>query len=135
MALGCHWRIAAEGAGLGLPGCVTLGLIAGAGRTVRLPRLVAPAEAVAIVAEGRPVSAAHARELGLVDAAIAKGELLPAALRFAAEVAGRPLPVPLAKRPPKGGITPPSRPRPRASSAAPAASRRRPRPSRPSATR
>ncbi|HEU0221381.1 MAG TPA: 3-hydroxyacyl-CoA dehydrogenase NAD-binding domain-containing protein, partial [Paracoccaceae bacterium] len=101
VALGCHYRIAARDARLGLPE-VTLGLIPGAGGTVRLPRLIAPAEALTMVAEGRPLPASRALELGLLDA-IAEGELLPAALRFAAEATGRALPAPLVRRPPAGG--------------------------------
>jgi 3-hydroxyacyl-CoA dehydrogenase len=101
VALGCHWRIAAQDARLGLPE-VTLGLIPGAGGTVRLPRLIAPADALAMVVEGKPVPAGRALDLGLIDA-IAEGELLPAALRLAREAAGRPLPAPLGRRQPAGG--------------------------------
>ncbi len=101
VALGCHWRIAAGDSRLGLPE-VTLGLIPGAGGTVRLPRLVAPADALAMIAEGKPVPAARAAEMGLIDAVV-EGELLPAALRFAARAADRPLPTPLVERRPAAG--------------------------------
>lgn len=100
LALGCHARVADAGARLGLPE-VTLGLIPGAGGTVRLPRLIAPAEAVTLVAGGRPIGAKRARELGLVDA-VADGDLLEAAVAFATEAAGRDLPTPLAARAPRG---------------------------------
>ncbi len=97
VALGCHWRIATPDARLGLPE-VTLGLIPGAGGTVRLPRLIAPAEALAMIAEGKPVTAARAAETGLIDA-IADGDLIPAALalrRRSRRTAAprRPLPAP-----------------------------------------
>ncbi len=102
LALGCHHRIATDGARFGLPE-VTLGLIPGAGGTVRLPRLIAPTEALRMVAEGKPIAAVRAAEIGLVDA-IAEGELLPAALQVAAKAADRPLPMALTQRPPAAGI-------------------------------
>jgi 3-hydroxyacyl-CoA dehydrogenase len=101
LTLGCHWRVAAPDARLGLPE-VTLGLIPGAGGTVRLPRLIDPADALTMVAEGKPVSAERALKLGLIDA-IAEGELLLGARRLATEAAGWPLPQPLARRPPERG--------------------------------
>ncbi len=91
LALGCHYRVAGSEARLALP-AVTLGGLPGAGATVRVPRLVAPVEALALVAEGRAVTAARARGMGLVDA-VAEGELRAAALAFAADAAGRAMPV------------------------------------------
>ena len=44
VALGCRFRVALASASVGLPE-VTLGIVPGAGGTVRLPRLVAPADA------------------------------------------------------------------------------------------
>ncbi|MBP7000409.1 3-hydroxyacyl-CoA dehydrogenase NAD-binding domain-containing protein [Amaricoccus sp.] len=97
VALGCRFRIAAPDAVVGLPE-VTLGVMPGAGGTVRLPRLVAPEVAVEIVTGGKPVKAARALELGLIDA-VAEGDLRAAAVAFAAEA--RPLPEPLSARTPK----------------------------------
>ncbi|MFO1049924.1 MAG: 3-hydroxyacyl-CoA dehydrogenase NAD-binding domain-containing protein [Geminicoccaceae bacterium] len=96
VALGCRFRVAAPGAALGLPE-VTLGLVPGAGGTVRLPRLVPPAAAVEMVSSGRPVKAAKALELGLIDR-IVEGDLLDGAVAFAGEA--RTLPAPLCDRPP-----------------------------------
>ena len=96
VALGCRFRVAAPTAAFGLPE-VTLGLVPGAGGTVRLPRLVAPAAAVELVTSGRPVQAAKALELGLIDR-IVEGDLLDGAVVFARE-AGAP-PAPLCDRPP-----------------------------------
>ena len=67
LALACHARIVAPGAKLGLPE-VKLGLIPGAGGTQRLPRLVDPAEAFAMMLGGEPVDAERALALGLADA-------------------------------------------------------------------
>lgn len=67
LAMGCHARVATPTTKLGLPE-VTLGLIPGAGGTVRLPRLIAPEKALIMVAGGRPISAPDALKAGLIDA-------------------------------------------------------------------
>ena len=66
VALGCHYRIAAPNAKLGLPE-VTLGLIPGAGGTQRLPRLVGAEQALEMIVSGTPVDATKAEKIGLVD--------------------------------------------------------------------
>jgi 3-hydroxyacyl-CoA dehydrogenase len=99
VALGCRWRMATKTAKLGLPE-VTLGIIPGAGGTVRLPRLVAIAEAVEMVTSGRPVSAAKAQAIGLIDAVAETDDLLALAIAFLAEALAQPLPQPLADRSP-----------------------------------
>ena len=88
-AMACRHRIATRDAKLGLPE-VTLGLIPGAGGTVRLPRLVPANDALEMIASGKPISAVKAHEIGLVDA-IADGDLLEAAVALAERVAERPL--------------------------------------------
>ncbi|WP_290751135.1 3-hydroxyacyl-CoA dehydrogenase NAD-binding domain-containing protein [Amaricoccus sp.] len=100
LALACRWRVADAAARLGLPE-VSLGLIPGAGGTVRLPRLIAPVEALAMIAGGKPVGALRAAELGLVDE-VAEGDLVGAAVAFAEGALARDLPAPLAARPPLG---------------------------------
>ncbi|MGH6932993.1 MAG: 3-hydroxyacyl-CoA dehydrogenase NAD-binding domain-containing protein [Dongiaceae bacterium] len=104
VALGCHYRIAGITARLGFPE-VQLGLIPGAGGTVRLPRLIAPVHAVRLISGGKPVSAAQAAEWGLVDRVV-EGDLRDAARKFAREIADRPLPQPLAGRTPAGHLDP-----------------------------
>ena len=96
VALACRFRVALASASVGLPE-VTLGIVPGAGGTVRLPRLVPAAVAVDLVTSGKPVKAPRARELGLVDA-IVDGDLRAGAVAFAA--APRPLPAPLSERVP-----------------------------------
>jgi len=86
-AMGCHYRIAQRGAKLGLPE-VKLGLLPGGGGTQRLPRLAGVEAALGMILEGNPVDADAALKIGLVDE-VAAGELLPAALEFAARVAAR----------------------------------------------
>ena len=54
---------------------MTLGLLAGAGGTQRLPRMIGLKTALPMLMEGRKVGVAKARELGLVDEVAAAGEL------------------------------------------------------------
>ncbi|MCK8784640.1 3-hydroxyacyl-CoA dehydrogenase NAD-binding domain-containing protein [Roseomonas sp. NAR14] len=86
VALGCHARIAAPGAKLGLPE-VKLGILPGAGGTQRLPRLIGAAAAARLASEGEPVDAAKAAQLGIVDA-VAEGDLLAAAKAKALALVG-----------------------------------------------
>ncbi len=81
LALGCHFRVAAESAKVGLPE-VKLGLLPGAGGTQRLPRLVGPEKAVQMITSGNPIGAKEAHVHGVVDA-IAGDDLLASAIEFA----------------------------------------------------
>lgn len=90
LAMAGHYRVAASNAQLGQPE-VKLGIIPGAGGTQRLPRLVGVAKAIEMCAEGNPISAQEALELGLVDRLI-EGDLLADAIVFAREIAGTPAP-------------------------------------------
>jgi 3-hydroxyacyl-CoA dehydrogenase len=80
LALGCHYRIAAPGAQLGLPE-VKLGILPGAGGTQRLPRAIDARAALDMILSGNPVLSDRA-PAGLVDE-LARGELLQDALAFA----------------------------------------------------
>ncbi|SSC69959.1 unnamed protein product [Ciceribacter sp. T2.26MG-112.2] len=91
VALGCHYRIAMPGAKLGLPE-VNLGLIPGAGGTVRLPRLIGFEAAADMVTSGKPVSAGKANALGLVDLLVDGTDLRQAAIAFARDIAAKPRP-------------------------------------------
>jgi 3-hydroxyacyl-CoA dehydrogenase len=90
LALGCHFRVADKSARLGLPE-VKLGILPGAGGTVRLPRMVGPEKAVAMIVSGTPIGALEAEENGLVDALV--DDLMTDAVAFAREAAetNRPL--------------------------------------------
>lgn len=88
IAMGCHYRVAALSAKMGLPE-VKLGLMPGARGTQHLPRLVGIEKALEIIALGDPVTAADALTLGLVDE-IAEGDLVSAASAFARTVIGKP---------------------------------------------
>ena len=81
VALGCHFRVAAPDAKVGLPE-VNLGLLPGAGGTQRLPRIVGPEVALEVIQSGKPMDALRARDLGVVDA-IGDGDLRTVAVFFA----------------------------------------------------
>jgi 3-hydroxyacyl-CoA dehydrogenase len=83
LALVCDYRFAVGVAKLGLPE-VSLGLIPGAGGTQRLPRLIGTEPAIGMITGGKPVSAAEAEALGLVDRVFASAdEAIAAALDHA----------------------------------------------------
>ncbi len=85
LALGCHYRVAAPGAKLGLPE-VKLGLLPGAGGTQRLPRVMGPVAAMKLIVSGTPVAAEQAGSL--LDGMAATRE---AAVAFARGCIGKPL--------------------------------------------
>jgi enoyl-CoA hydratase/carnithine racemase len=67
LALGCDLRFAAQGKyGIGL-GEVNLGLSPGMGGTQRLPRLIAPGQALHIMISGEMIGPERAAELGIVE--------------------------------------------------------------------
>ena len=91
MTLGCHYRIAVPSAKIGTPE-VKLGLLPGAGGTQRLPRVAGVKLALEMTAKGDPISAAKAKEAGLVDRLAGEDTLRSDAIAFAQEVAGQPIP-------------------------------------------
>jgi len=86
VALACDIRIAAENATFGFPE-VSLGILPGLGGTQRLPRLIGPALAKELIFTGRRIGAEEAREIGLANRVVGKGEALGAAKELAAEIA------------------------------------------------
>lgn len=90
LALACGWRVAVPSAKFGLPE-VSLGILPGAGGTQRLPRLVGLQAALDMIVGGKPISAARALELGLIDAVVDEGALIADASAFARSVIGQPI--------------------------------------------
>ncbi|HVU50870.1 MAG TPA: enoyl-CoA hydratase-related protein [Polyangia bacterium] len=104
LALACDFRIAAEGAELGLVE-TRLGIIPGAGGTQRLARVAGVPVAKELILTGRRVGAARAKELGIVGEVVPGAELAAASGRLAAELAGAaPLAVTQAKKAIDGGL-------------------------------
>ena len=85
LALACDVIIAAEHARLGLPE-PRVGLMAAAGGVHRLPRHVPLKVAMGMILTGRPVSAAEAARIGLVNEVVPAGDLLATAERWAREM-------------------------------------------------
>ncbi|OYU16882.1 MAG: 3-hydroxyacyl-CoA dehydrogenase [Rhodobacteraceae bacterium PARR1] len=97
VAMGCQFRVALESASVGLPE-VGLGIVPGASGTVRTPRLAGVPAAVELVTKGRPVKAAKAQAMGLVDAVVS-GDLRTGAVEFVRAALTVPLPLPVSARP------------------------------------
>jgi enoyl-CoA hydratase len=89
LALWCDLRVAEEGAVFGVF-CRRWGVPLMDGGTVRLPRLVGVSRAMDMVLTGRAVSAAEAREMGLVNRVVADGQSRAAAEELARELAAFP---------------------------------------------
>lgn len=88
VALGCDARIADSSARLGLPE-TTLGMLPGAGGTVRLPRAVGVIKAIEMISTGRPIAAEEALQFGLVDSVVPAEQLLAAAIALARQAPKR----------------------------------------------
>ena len=81
LALGCHFRIGAATARVGLPE-VKLGLMPGAGGTQRLPRLMGLAPAMNAIVSGSTMTARDAHRNGVFDS-LADDDVVEAAVSFA----------------------------------------------------
>lgn len=78
-ALATDYRIAATDLSIGLPE-VKLGIMPGFGGSVRLPRLIGLDNALQMITTGKDIDAATALKNGLIDAIVAKEQLLNSAL-------------------------------------------------------
>ncbi|CAB3681564.1 3-hydroxyacyl-CoA dehydrogenase NAD-binding domain-containing protein [Paraburkholderia rhynchosiae] len=92
VALAAHYRIAVEGAKLGLPE-VQLGLLPGAGGTQRTPRLTGAQAALDLILSGLHASAKEALALGLVDRLGSSGDILAEGLAYVHELLANQAPV------------------------------------------
>ena len=82
LALACDLILAADHAMLGLPE-PRVGLIAYAGGTHRLPRSIPLKIAMGMLLTGKPITAAEAARLGLVNEVVPLADLMPTAERLA----------------------------------------------------
>ncbi len=92
VALAAHYRIAVEGAKLGLPE-VQLGLLPGAGGTQRTPRLIGAQAALDLILSGRHASAKEALALGLIDRLGSSDDILAEGLAYVHELLAAHAPV------------------------------------------
>ncbi|WP_240374411.1 enoyl-CoA hydratase [Bacillus piscicola] len=88
LAMSCHMRIASRDAVLGQPE-LNLGLIPGFGGTQRLPRLTNKAKALEMILLSKNIKGDEAEELGLVNKAADKEEVLQMAKEWAEIIASQ----------------------------------------------
>jgi enoyl-CoA hydratase len=88
LAMACDLIVASETARFGQPE-INLGVFPGAGGTQRLTHAVGKAVAMDMILTGRMLTAAEARELGLVARVVAKEAWLEEAKRVAREIASK----------------------------------------------
>ncbi|MEK4173484.1 enoyl-CoA hydratase [Lysinibacillus sp. FSL L8-0312] len=86
LALACDLRIAATHAKLGLTE-TSLGIIPGAGGTQRLPRLIGLGKAKELIYTARRLSAAEAKDYGIVEYVYEEHEVMEKAQQLALEMA------------------------------------------------
>ncbi|MBI2869448.1 MAG: enoyl-CoA hydratase/isomerase family protein [Chloroflexi bacterium] len=82
LTVSCDIRIAAENARFGVPE-IRLGLIPGWGGTQRLPRMVPWCKAAELLLMGRPIDAAEAYRIGLVNLVVPGDKLMDTAREWA----------------------------------------------------
>jgi len=92
VALAAHYRLAVDGAKLGLPE-VQLGLLPGAGGTQRTPRLIGAPAALDLILSGRHAGAKEALTLGLIDRLGSSGDVLAEGLAYVHELLAAHAPV------------------------------------------
>ncbi|PRY07459.1 3-hydroxyacyl-CoA dehydrogenase NAD-binding domain-containing protein [Paraburkholderia sp. BL25I1N1] len=92
VALAAHYRIAVDGAKLGLPE-VQLGLLPGAGGTQRTPRLIGAQAALDLILSGRHAGAKEALAFGLIDRFGSSDDILAEGLAYAHELLAAHAPV------------------------------------------
>ena len=86
LALACDLRLAAEDARMGFPE-IKLGIMPGAGGTIRAPRLIGAARAKELIFTGATITAQRAWEMGLVNTVVPKGTALAEGEKLAEKLA------------------------------------------------
>lgn len=82
LALACDFRIAASTAKMGFPE-INLGIMPGAGGTIRAPRLIGASKAKELIFSGEVIDAAEALRIGLVNRMEGKETFMEAAMVWA----------------------------------------------------
>ncbi|MBM3108767.1 enoyl-CoA hydratase [Pseudomonas sp. V1] len=92
LAMMCDFILAADNAKFGQPE-INLGVLPGMGGTQRLTRAVGKAKAMELCLSGRLMGAEEAERAGLVARVVAQDELLEEALKVAASIASKSVPI------------------------------------------
>ncbi|MFK0089889.1 enoyl-CoA hydratase [Pseudomonas sp. NPDC090755] len=92
LAMMCDFILAADNAKFGQPE-INLGVLPGMGGTQRLTRAVGKAKAMELCLSGRLMGAEEAERAGLVARVIPQAELLEEALKVAATIASKSIPI------------------------------------------
>ncbi|MGU9850421.1 enoyl-CoA hydratase [Pseudomonas koreensis] len=92
LALMCDFILAGDNAKFGQPE-INLGVLPGMGGTQRLTRAVGKAKAMEMCLSGRMIDAAEAERCGIVARIVPSDELLDEALKVAAVIASKSLPI------------------------------------------
>jgi enoyl-CoA hydratase len=87
IAISCDFIIASDDAVFGQPETM-VGLSAGGGSPVLLPRVLPPGKAMQMLMTGEPIAAQEAYRLGMVNELHPRAELIDAVLRIAERIAG-----------------------------------------------
>ena len=104
LALACDFRIASDDAQIGLPE-INLGIMPGAGGTVRLPRLIGEAKAKELIYFGDKLTAMEAYHFGIINKVVRKEELMTETLIMVEKLANKaPLALQAAKESIQNGI-------------------------------
>ncbi len=86
LAQSCDFILASDNATFGQPESM-IGLAAGGGSPVFLPRLLPPGKALQMLMTGDPITAQEAHRLGMVNDLYPQAELMPNAIRIAEKIA------------------------------------------------
>lgn len=89
LALACDFRILSNPGVVGLPEA-NVGILPGAGGTVRLPRLIGQAKAKELMMQGLMADAETAERLGMVNKAVPADDLMDTAMQLANRLAALP---------------------------------------------
>lgn len=104
LALTCDLRIASSNAKLGFPE-TGLGIMPGAGGTIRAPRIIGETKAMEMILLGTIMNAEEAMRIGLVNRVVDPLELMNTAMKWADRLAkGAPIALAAAKRTIKNGL-------------------------------
>ncbi|UCE55962.1 MAG: enoyl-CoA hydratase/isomerase family protein [Desulfobacterales bacterium] len=91
LALACDIRVASEDAKLGFPEITHGWLPAGGGGTQVLPRLVGEGMAMKLILTGKFISAAEAKQIGLVEMVVPADQLQAETQKLAEDIAEKPV--------------------------------------------